>query len=335
MRDEFLSEAIRLSLEAVRNGIGGPFGAVIVKDDEIIGGGCNQVTSTNDPTAHAEIVAIREACQRLGSFHLKGCELYSSCEPCPMCLAAIYWAKIDKVYYALTGRHAAEIGFADDYIAKELSLPISQRQLPMMQIVRPEALMAFKVWAIQEYDQTGKITVTKWDTTQKKIISPTGVIPITSDWQQALQIDFLDYTGDPKSATTDPTKWVFLKSTADGQQMLYAQPLTAEQLNKLRLAVGVEEKQNTLPEAFRLMQNYPNPFNPATTIEFHLPSPTVVTLKIYNLMGFEMKTLLSNEKLDAGVYKFSVGIDELRSGVYFYQLVTPAFSQTRKMTVLR
>ena len=146
MRNEFLSEAIRLSLEAVRNGIGGPFGAVIVKDNEIIGRGCNQVTSTKDPTAHAEIVAIREACKRLGRFHLKGCELYSSCEPCPMCLAAIYWAKIDKVYYALTGRHAAEIGFADVYIAKELSLPISQRQLPMMQIVRPEALMAFKEW---------------------------------------------------------------------------------------------------------------------------------------------------------------------------------------------
>jgi hypothetical protein len=189
--------------------------------------------------------------------------------------------------------------------------------------------------AIKEYDQTGKITVTKWDTTQKKIISPTGVIPITPDWQQALQIDFLDYTGDPKSATTDPTKWVFLKSTADGQQMLYAQPLTAEQLGKLRLAVGVEEKQNPLPEDFRLMQNFPNPFNPATTIEFHLPSPAFVTLKIYNLLGFEVKTLLLGEKLDAGVYKFSVGIDELTSGVYFYQLVTPSFTQTRKMTVLR
>jgi hypothetical protein len=189
--------------------------------------------------------------------------------------------------------------------------------------------------AIQEYDQTGKITVTRWDTTQKKIISPTGVIPVTSDWQQALQIDYLDYTGDPKSATTDPAKWVFLKSTADGQQMLYAQPLTADQLGKLRLAVGVEEKQNQLPDDFRLMQNFPNPFNPQTTIEFHLPSPTVVTLKIYNLMGFEVKTLLSNEKLEAGVYKFSVGIDELTSGVYFYQLVTPAFTQTRKMTVLR
>jgi len=146
MRDEFLSEAIRLSIEAVRNGIGGPFGAVIVKNNEIIGRGCNQVTSTKDPTAHAEIVAIREACKRLGSFHLKGCELYSSCEPCPMCLAAIYWAKIDKVFYALTGRHAAEIGFADDYISRELSLPISQRQLPMMQIARPDALIAFKEW---------------------------------------------------------------------------------------------------------------------------------------------------------------------------------------------
>lgn len=146
MRDEFLSEAIRLSLEAVRNGIGGPFGAVIVKDNEIIGRGCNRVTSTNDPTAHAEIMAIREACKRLGSFHLKGCELYSSCEPCPMCLAAVYWTKIAKVFFVLTGRQAAEIGFADDHISRELSLPISQRQLAMKQIARPEALIAFEEW---------------------------------------------------------------------------------------------------------------------------------------------------------------------------------------------
>lgn len=117
--------------------------------------------------------------------------------------------------------------------------------------------------------------------------------------------------------------------------MLYARPLTAEQLNKLRLAVGVEEKQNPLPNDFRLMQNFPNPFNPATTIEFHLPSPTVVTLKIYNLLGSEVKALLSNERLDAGVYRFSVGTEELTSGVYFYQLITPAFTQVRKMTVLR
>lgn len=146
MRDEFLSEAIRLSIEAVRNGIGGPFGAVIVKENEIIGRGCNQVTSTKDPTAHAEIVAIREACRCLGRFHLKGCELYSSCEPCPMCLAAIYWAKIAKVFFVLTGRQAADIGFADDHISRELSLPISHRQLPMMQIARPDALNAFKEW---------------------------------------------------------------------------------------------------------------------------------------------------------------------------------------------
>ena len=146
MRDEFLSEAIRLSLEAVHNGIGGPFGAVIVKENEIIGRGCNQVTSTKDPTAHAEIVAIREACKRLGSFHLKGCELYSSCEPCPMCLAAIYWARIDRVFYALSRRQAAEIGFADDYISQELSLPLVQRQLPMIQLMSPEAQIAFKEW---------------------------------------------------------------------------------------------------------------------------------------------------------------------------------------------
>lgn len=146
MRDEFLGEALRLSIEAVRSGIGGPFGAVIVKENEIIGRGCNQVTSTNDPTAHAEIVAIREACKRLGVFHLKGCELYSSCEPCPMCLAAIYWAKIEKVFYALTGRQAAAIGFVDDHIASELSLPISQRQVAMRQIARSDALIAFEEW---------------------------------------------------------------------------------------------------------------------------------------------------------------------------------------------
>ncbi|MDZ7292012.1 MAG: nucleoside deaminase [candidate division KSB1 bacterium] len=145
MREEFLSEAIRLSIESVRSGRGGPFGAVIVKENEIVGRGGNQVTSTNDPTAHAEIVAIREACQHLGVFHLNGCELYASCEPCPMCLAAIYWARIDRVYYALSKSHAAEIGFADEFIANELAKS-SERQLPMIQIMRPDALVAFSEW---------------------------------------------------------------------------------------------------------------------------------------------------------------------------------------------
>jgi tRNA(Arg) A34 adenosine deaminase TadA len=144
MRNDFLSEAIRLSIESVRNRNGGPFGAVIVKENEIIGKGWNQVTSTQDPTAHAEIVAIREACKRLKSFHLNGCVLYSSCEPCPMCLAAVYWARIDKVYYALSKKEAAAIDFADDYISRELSLPISQRQLPIVQIASPDAMIAFE-----------------------------------------------------------------------------------------------------------------------------------------------------------------------------------------------
>lgn len=117
-----------------------------MKENEIIGEGWNQVTSTQDPTAHAEIVAIREACKRLKSFHLNGCVLYSSCEPCPMCLAAVYWARIDKVYYALSKRDAAAIGFADDYISRELSLPISQRQLPIVQIASLDALIAFEEW---------------------------------------------------------------------------------------------------------------------------------------------------------------------------------------------
>lgn len=146
MRKEFMREAIRLSLQMMRRGKGGPFGAVVVRGGQIIDRGWNQVTSRNDPTAHAEVVAIRAACRRLKAFHLEDCELYVSCEPCPMCLAAIYWARIKKVYYANTRKDAASIGFDDDLIYAEVSRPISERKLRMKQMMRAEALAAFNEW---------------------------------------------------------------------------------------------------------------------------------------------------------------------------------------------
>ena len=126
---EFMREAIRLSVENVERGKGGPFGAVIVKDGKIIARGVNEVTSSNDPTAHAEVVAIRKACTALGTFQLQGCELYASCEPCPMCLAAIYWARPDKIYYANTKEDAAGIEFDDKFIYEEMSKPIGERSI--------------------------------------------------------------------------------------------------------------------------------------------------------------------------------------------------------------
>lgn len=143
----FMQEAIDLSLKSVQSGEGGPFGAVVVKQGKIIARGYNKVTSTHDPTAHAEVVAIREACQVLNSFQLTDCELYTSCEPCPMCLGAIYWARPERVYYGNTKIDAAEIGFDDQFIYEELDLPIGDRQLPMVQMMRDEALVAFRAWA--------------------------------------------------------------------------------------------------------------------------------------------------------------------------------------------
>ena len=142
-----MQEAIRLSIENVTSGNGGPFGAVIVKDGKIIARGANQVTSSNDPTAHAEVVAIRNACKELGSFQLDGCELYTSCEPCPMCLGAIYWARPDKMYFANTKKDAADIHFDDQFIYEELEIPYQNRKLPTEQMMREEALEAFKIWS--------------------------------------------------------------------------------------------------------------------------------------------------------------------------------------------
>ena len=145
MKNEFMKRAIELSIESVNNG-GGPFGCVIVKDEKIISEGSNKVTSSNDPTAHGEIVAIREACKSINNFSLNGCELYSTCEPCPMCLAAIYWARIDKVYYANTRKDAQKIGFDDSLIYSEFQKNIDKRKIPMIQMLRNEALKAFDLW---------------------------------------------------------------------------------------------------------------------------------------------------------------------------------------------
>lgn len=144
---KFMREAIRLSIDNVESGAGGPFGAVVVKDGEIIGRGVNQVTASNDPTAHAEVVAIREACRHLDSFQLQGCEIYCSCEPCPMCLGALYWARPDKIYYANTKEDAAVINFDDQHIYEELDRPLEIRKLPAIQLLRDEALVAFRKWS--------------------------------------------------------------------------------------------------------------------------------------------------------------------------------------------
>lgn len=145
-KENFMREAIRLSIDNMRAGNGGPFGAIIVKDGKIIARGFNKVTSTNDPTAHAEVVAIREACKALDSFQLAGCEIYTSCEPCPMCLGAIYWARPDKMYFANTKTDAAAIGFDDQFIYDEIELNPSERHLPTEQLLQNEALVAFQEW---------------------------------------------------------------------------------------------------------------------------------------------------------------------------------------------
>jgi guanine deaminase len=147
---EFMRAAIQLSVENVRSGKGGPFGAVIVKNGEIVAVGANEVTSSNDPTAHAEVVAIRNACKKLGTFQLDDCEIYCSCEPCPMCLGAIYWARPSKIYYANTKEDAADINFDDDFIYKEIELTKQSRKLETTQLLREEALIAFEMWRKNE-----------------------------------------------------------------------------------------------------------------------------------------------------------------------------------------
>ena len=141
-----MARAIQLSIENVRSGRGGPFGAVVVHEDKVIAEGVNQVTARNDPTAHAEVLAIRQACEKLGRFELKGCQLYASCEPCPMCMGAIYWARLSCVYFANFASDASQVGFDDSAIYREISQPHAQREIPMIQMMREEALAAFRAW---------------------------------------------------------------------------------------------------------------------------------------------------------------------------------------------
>ena len=150
MNEEFMREAINLAIEGMRGNKGGPFGAVVVKGGEIIGRGRNAVTTSNDPTAHAEVVAIREACKNLNTFQLDGCEIYTSCEPCPMCLGAIYWARPSKLYYACSKSDAADAGFDDDFIYKEIDLPISERKISFVQLLQEEAQEVFDEWKKKE-----------------------------------------------------------------------------------------------------------------------------------------------------------------------------------------
>lgn len=141
-----MRQAIELAIAGVEGGHGGPFGAVVVKDGQVVGQGNNRVTSSNDPTAHAEIVAIRDACRNLGTYQLDDCDVYCSCEPCPMCLAAIYWARLRRVYFACGREDAAAAGFDDEWIYREIALPHPERTIPIVQMMRDEATATFQSW---------------------------------------------------------------------------------------------------------------------------------------------------------------------------------------------
>jgi hypothetical protein len=190
---------------------------------------------------------------------------------------------------------------------------------------------------VNAYKTSGEIPVVHWDSNENKLVHTQGVIPVPPDWQQALQLDFATYTGN----TTDPlkpfdaTKWVYQETGADGSHMLYAEPLTAEQMDKLAMNVVSVEDQAPAPERFQLGQNYPNPFNPDTNIEFNLAKTTEVTLKIYNLLGEEVRTLIERQTLSMGMHRYAFRADGLASGIYLYKLTTPEFTQIRKMTLLQ
>jgi tRNA(Arg) A34 adenosine deaminase TadA len=146
MDNPFMARAIQLSLDNIASGQGGPFGAVIVKNGSVVAEGTNRVTSSNDPTAHAEVVAIRTACAKLGSFNLQDCDIYTSCEPCPMCLGAIYWAHIARIYFGNAAADASEIGFDDSFIYRQFAQAIPERSIPMIPMMREQALAVFRAW---------------------------------------------------------------------------------------------------------------------------------------------------------------------------------------------
>jgi tRNA(Arg) A34 adenosine deaminase TadA len=145
-----MRKAIELATQNVTSGVGGPFGAVVVRDGQIVATGVNLVTSTNDPTAHAEVVAIRAACEKLGDFQLTGCEVYTSCEPCPMCLAAIYWARCEAIYFGNTAADAAAAGFDDSFLYAEIARPLDQRKISIARLLGDEAIVSFDTWCAQE-----------------------------------------------------------------------------------------------------------------------------------------------------------------------------------------
>jgi guanine deaminase len=147
VENPFMARAIELAIENVRSGRGGPFAALVVKDGRIVGEGTNRVTASNDPTAHAEVVAIRAACEAMGTFQLDGCDVYTTCEPCPMCLGAIYWARPARVYFACTAADAATAGFDDAFIYQQLRMPLAERKIPFLEIMREESLACFRAWA--------------------------------------------------------------------------------------------------------------------------------------------------------------------------------------------
>ncbi len=150
MENAFMHEAVRLAVQNVRSGRGGPFAALVVKEGQVLATGVNSVTSTDDPTAHAEVLAIREACRALSTFQLAGCELYTSCEPCPMCLGAIYWARLDRVYFAATAKDAADAGFDDSFIYDELKIALPNRRIPFEPMMRETGLEPFREWKLRD-----------------------------------------------------------------------------------------------------------------------------------------------------------------------------------------
>jgi len=191
--------------------------------------------------------------------------------------------------------------------------------------------------AITEYNNTGQISMTTWNPTTKKIIGPSGVVPIPADWKTSLKMDFVTYTGDPTILPGDPNLWVYLKSEVDNSHMFYAEPLDSSTLAKLgftRFPTSVETIDNNIPSDFVLSQNYPNPFNPSTKIEFSIPETSFITLKVYDAVGNEISTLFSGEK-GAGNYKVDFDGKNLASGIYFCKMNTGSFSKSIKMLLMK
>ncbi|RMF55325.1 MAG: T9SS C-terminal target domain-containing protein [Calditrichaeota bacterium] len=190
---------------------------------------------------------------------------------------------------------------------------------------------------VQDYNNTGELVITQWDANQHMLMNRTGVIPLVPDWQTAFKFDFLNYTGQLDTSYTDPTLWELAESgTADHTQNLgYILPLTQEQMNWLSTPMAIDESEDRIPKEFALYQNYPNPFNPTTTISFSLPISSRVTLKIYDLTGQEVATLLENQQLTPGTHEINFEAEQLPSGVYLYRLWTTQYSAAKKMVLIK